>query len=217
MVKPENSEEKIAESALEVFVNKGFAGARMQEIADRAGVNKALVNYYYRSKEKLYEVVFKRLLDPMVENLASILDDEADIFISIEKLIRGHFRFIQSHPEGPLLIAKGISFSREKKKGAISNVLIKQIRQSGIPIKMLERIQNAIDQGEIRAVDPVHLIVNIMSMNIMYVIVKPIFTGIFDQNSADVKLFENNREDEIVNLIISSLKNKNFEPIKQGK
>lgn len=217
MVKPENSEEKIAESALEVFVNKGFAGARMQEIADQAGVNKALVNYYYRSKEKLYEVVFKRLLGPMVENLASILDDEADIFTSIEKLIRRHFRFINNHPEGPLLIAKELSFSREKKKGGISNVLVNQIRESGIPKKMLKKIQNAVDQGEIRAIDPIHLIVNIMSMNIMYVIVKPVFIGIFDQNNDDLKNFENDREDEIVSLVISSLKNKNYEPINQGK
>ena len=55
----ENTEEKILKAAEEVFVQKGLDGARMQEIADKAGINKSLLHYYYRTKDKLFSKVFK--------------------------------------------------------------------------------------------------------------------------------------------------------------
>jgi AcrR family transcriptional regulator len=56
---PENTEERILDAAKKVFMQKGSAGARMQDIADAAGINKALLHYYFRSKEKLFEVIFR--------------------------------------------------------------------------------------------------------------------------------------------------------------
>ena len=55
-----STEEKILAAAKKVFVLKGMAGARMQDIADEAGINKALLHYYFRSKEKLFESDFPR-------------------------------------------------------------------------------------------------------------------------------------------------------------
>ncbi len=57
----ENTEQKILNAAREEFINTGLKGARMQEIADRAGVNKALLHYYFRSKEKLYEAAIREV------------------------------------------------------------------------------------------------------------------------------------------------------------
>ena len=55
-----NTEELIFESAIKIFHSKGLAGARMQEIADEAGINKAMLHYYFRSKLLLFEAVFKK-------------------------------------------------------------------------------------------------------------------------------------------------------------
>ena len=55
----QNTEQKILDAAKEVFQKKGMTGARMQEIADKAGINKALLHYYYRTKEKLFEKAFE--------------------------------------------------------------------------------------------------------------------------------------------------------------
>ena len=65
-----NTEQKILDAAKEVFQHKGLTGARMQEIADKAGINKALLHYYYRTKDKLFEKVFEyafSLFIPSVE------------------------------------------------------------------------------------------------------------------------------------------------------
>jgi len=58
MVKKENTEDKIVEAAKKVFIQKGMDGARMQQIADEAGINKALLHYYFRTKNKLFEKIF---------------------------------------------------------------------------------------------------------------------------------------------------------------
>ncbi|HNA17232.1 MAG TPA: helix-turn-helix domain-containing protein, partial [Ferruginibacter sp.] len=55
-----DTEQKILESARNVFIQKGLAGARMQDIADHAGVNKALLHYYFTSKDKLFNIVFEQ-------------------------------------------------------------------------------------------------------------------------------------------------------------
>ena len=64
-----NTEVKIKEAARIVFIRKGMAGARMQEIADKAGINKAMLHYYYRSKEKLFQTIFKEILDAFIPNI----------------------------------------------------------------------------------------------------------------------------------------------------
>ena len=57
--KDHNAEERILAAAKKVFTTKGMAGARMQDIADEAVINKALVHYYFRDKDKMFEVVFR--------------------------------------------------------------------------------------------------------------------------------------------------------------
>ena len=65
------TEKKILTAAGEIFLEKGHAGARMQEIADRAGINKALLHYYFRSKDKLFHIVFRREMQIMLDNVFS--------------------------------------------------------------------------------------------------------------------------------------------------
>ena len=69
------TEEKIFEAATDVFIEKGMDGARMQEIADRAGINKALLHYYYRSKEKLFDAVFTIIAKQMLKRFAPVFDE----------------------------------------------------------------------------------------------------------------------------------------------
>ena len=71
--KDTNTEQSILEAAKIVFIKKGMEGARMQEIADEAGINKAMLHYYYRSKDKLFEAVFKETFLKLVPNLIEIV------------------------------------------------------------------------------------------------------------------------------------------------
>ncbi|TFH46253.1 MAG: TetR/AcrR family transcriptional regulator, partial [Bacteroidia bacterium] len=63
------TEEKIFNAATAVFEEKGFAAARMKEIADKAGINKALLHYYFHSKDQLFKAVFQPLMKKMFEKI----------------------------------------------------------------------------------------------------------------------------------------------------
>jgi TetR/AcrR family transcriptional regulator len=205
------TEERIIRGAREEFVEKGFAGARMRSIANRSGVNVALLNYYFRSKQRLFETVFAQILGPMVNNLLDALQKEDTILITIENFIRCHYRFVQQHPEGPLLIAKELTGQSSSIGGPVSRFLLKRIKQSGIPYQFTERIRAACEAGIIRQVDPIQLLVSILSLNIMHVIIKPIYTSIFADQIGDNEEFVKQREDEIVALVLASLCYKSYE------
>ena len=87
----QDTESKILDSAKEVFIQNGLDGARMQQIADKAGINKSLLHYYYRTKEKLFESVlkfaFKQFLPNPMEFLSSDLPlfDKIRIFVDRKK------------------------------------------------------------------------------------------------------------------------------------
>jgi AcrR family transcriptional regulator len=82
-----NTEEKIMEAAKKVFVSKGKAGTRMQEIADEAGINKSLLHYYYRSKEKLFGAVFKFAFSQFAPKITKVFSTEKNILEILENII----------------------------------------------------------------------------------------------------------------------------------
>ena len=78
-IKKDNTEEKILNAAQTVFIQKGMDGARMQEIADEAGINKALLHYYFRTKQKLFEAIFKKVFSQIFPNLMDMVHSELPI------------------------------------------------------------------------------------------------------------------------------------------
>src|SRR5436309_11093265 len=83
--KDQSAEEKIIAAARKVFLSKGMDGARMQDIADEAGINKALLHYYFRSKDKLFEHIFMEVVAAFLPRIFAILESEATLFEKIEQ------------------------------------------------------------------------------------------------------------------------------------
>src|SRR3954462_1734201 len=85
MQKDLSTEERILSAAQKVFLAKGMDGARMQDIADEAGINKALLHYYFRSKDKLFEQIFLNVATAFLPKIFFILKGENTLFEKIEK------------------------------------------------------------------------------------------------------------------------------------
>ena len=73
---PESTEEKIKEAARRVFTRKGFAGTRTRDIAEESGFNLALINYYFRSKEKLFDIIVLEHMQTFLVSVREILNDQ---------------------------------------------------------------------------------------------------------------------------------------------
>ena len=88
-----NTEEIIFKSAIKIFHSKGLAGARMQEIADEAGINKAMLHYYFRSKQLLFEAVFKKAFMQLAPQIHQVLNSEDSLFDKIENIPTKELRY----------------------------------------------------------------------------------------------------------------------------
>ena len=109
MNKDTSTENQILEAAKSIFQSKGMDGARMQEIADKAGINKAMLHYYYRSKQQLFEAVFKHAFFLLAPQLHNILNDDSGIEEKIRNFTFNYISFIVKHPYLPNFIIQELN------------------------------------------------------------------------------------------------------------
>ena len=104
MEKNDNTKERILISAKKVFLLKGMAGARMQDIADEAGINKAMLHYYFQNKEKLFEVIFQESLSMFFPKITGIINADESLFGKIENFCKVYIEQMQKNAYLPLFV-----------------------------------------------------------------------------------------------------------------
>ena len=109
MIKDKNTEERILKAARTVFIEKGYYGARMQEIADKAEINKAMLHYYFRDKEKLFYRIFEKVFQEFFPMITDIIDSEKKIEYKIREICNNYVSLFQKNPYIPLFILSEIS------------------------------------------------------------------------------------------------------------
>jgi AcrR family transcriptional regulator len=125
--KDKQTEEKIFESATEVFIEKGMDGARMQDIADHAGINKSLLHYYYRTKDHLFNAVFEMIAGQMFKKFAPVFDENLSLEDKIRFFFREHIAFLQRNPGLPSFLLNELNRNPERIKKLIQNIDINKI------------------------------------------------------------------------------------------
>lgn len=120
--KDKQTEDKIFDAATEVFIEKGMDGARMQDIADRAGMNKSLLHYYYRSKDRLFDAVFEMIAMKMLKKFAPVFDANMSFEDKIRFFFREHISFLQKNPRFPAFLLNEINRNPARIKKFISNI-----------------------------------------------------------------------------------------------
>lgn len=182
-----NTEELIREAAKKIFVKKGFAGARMQEIADEAGINKALLHYYYRNKAKLFEVIFDETFKTLLPKLSQIIEAETSLMAKLETFIPVYIQTIRQNPHVPLFVLNELNQDAEH--------FIAKIKTQIDPGKLaglMQQIHSAIAAGEIRPMNPLQLFLNVLSMCAFPFVARPLLQSVigmpdelFDQLMAE--------------------------------
>ena len=121
------TEERIFEAATDVFLEKGMDGARMQDIANRANINKALLHYYYRTKDKLFNAVFEKIVEKLLSKLAPVFDEKLSLEEKIKFFFKEHISFLQKNPQLPSFILNEINRNPERIKKPLSNIDINKL------------------------------------------------------------------------------------------
>jgi AcrR family transcriptional regulator len=125
--KDRQTEETIFDSATEIFLDKGLDGARMQDIANHAGINKALLHYYYRTKEHLFNAVFEKIAGKMFEKFAPVFDGHLSLEEKIGFFFREHISFLQKNPRLPIFLLNEMNRNPERIRKFVRNMDVRKI------------------------------------------------------------------------------------------
>ena len=205
MDKTTQTEQKILQAAMDIFVRKGRYGAKMQEIADEAGINKALLHYYFRSKDKLYTKVFEDVFVSEFGALHEIFEIDADFKTKLINFIDQYTNLILKNPHFPIFILRELSEGAEDVKPVFNRILSNN--QFNLPHSFIQAIQLAIRNGEIKPVDPRHLFITIIGAVVFYFIAEPLLSEFLknDRNFNRIKFVEE-RKKFIVDIIFNGIK-----------
>ena len=199
--KDKGTENKILAAASKVFITKGMAGARMQDIADKAGINKALLHYYFRDKDKLFEVVFMREAQKFFPKINAIFNSEDPIFEKIEKFVNEYIDEMLENPYLPWFVLNEVNRDPDR-------FMYKIWGKENLPKpgKFLEQIEKEVKKGSIKKIHPLHLLMNLLSMTIFPFIARPMMTRNMQLSELQFRQAMDQRRTEIPKFIIDAIK-----------
>ena len=199
------TELEILNSAKRVFYRKGLYGARMQEIANEAGINKAMLHYYFRSKDKLFDAVFAEAAANIFSKIIQYINTDLPLFEKIEHFVCNYIDLLLENIEIPSFIITEIHHNPDRIKKILSD---KGLKVSG---KFMSDILSAVSVGLIRPVDPQQLLLNIISLCIFPIAAKPLAQVFLNKNDEEYLKLIDVRKKEVSKFIISAIQIHNNE------
>ena len=193
------TENRIKEAAKEIFHRRGFDGARMQDIADEARINKAMLHYYFRSKDHLFEAVFKEAAMKLFPVIISIIESDLDVDEKIKRLIHNYIDFISANPYVPGFVLHELTQNPERMKQFVANNVFMR------PQKFFAQIQDGVDSGKFIPIEPLQLMVTIVASCIFPFVAKPMLHTLFGLDQDGFGAFIEQRKEQMTQFILNGL------------
>jgi TetR/AcrR family transcriptional regulator len=194
------TEEKIFNAARIVFQKKGFAGARMQEIADEAGINKAMLHYCFKSKQLLFEAVFMNAFSQLAPQINAIFNSNATVFEKIREFTNNYISFVIVNPYLPPFVIQEMNNNPEFVMTFLNH------KNKPNPTPLLNQIEQEIADGIIKPINPKQLLLDIFSMTVFPFAAKMMVKGIIQLSETEFNEMMEERKTSIAETIINSIK-----------
>ena len=194
------TEQRIKEAAKKVFIKKGLAGARMQEIADEAQINKAMLHYYYRSKQQLFKNIFEEVITEFAPGIMAILGEDLPLEQKINKFVDQYMNMLVANPFLPLFL---FSELRNQPQEIIEKIGIKR---GGALARLEKQLVQEAKKGNIRFISPLHFLANLMSLSVFPFLAQPMLQEVFGLQKQEFDFFIEERKTVIPEFIISAIK-----------
>jgi AcrR family transcriptional regulator len=165
--KDASAEEKIMQAARIVFTQKGYAATRTRDIAEAAGMNLALLNYYFRSKENLFSLVMAEKMQKMLGVIAGVLNNqETTIREKVEMAVEKYFLLLRENPDLPIFVLSEIQKNPDVLRERIQ--VSKLVKESHFAKQLL---------GQRADINPQQMIMNLLGMVVFPFVIKPLLLG----------------------------------------
>ncbi len=165
-----STEEKIKEAARIVFTRKGFAATRTRDIAEESGYNLALINYYFRSKEKLFDMIMVEHLHMFMQSIVGIVNDRSTTLNEkLEILVAHYIDMLIENPGLPLFILNEINADPNK---LIAKIGVDEMAHDEVYI--ITQWKELVAKKKAPPINPVHIIMNLVSLTIFPFVASPL-------------------------------------------
>lgn len=199
-----NTEQIILEAAKQEFLEKGFARAKTTEIAKRAGVNHAMIHYYFRTKQNLFNLVLQQNIEILINIVLTSFDNNLPFYEKIKVGIERHFNFLLENPKLPFFFVSEVINNEENRRELLKQINVK-------PTILFTAIQKdlelEIEKGTIRKIDVLEFIYSLLALNIFIFIGSPILKDVLNITSEDkYKEFLEMARSNNINFVLNSLR-----------
>ncbi|MBS1668569.1 MAG: TetR/AcrR family transcriptional regulator [Bacteroidetes bacterium] len=204
MVKTEkidSTQERILAAAKRVFLEQGMAGARMQDIADKAGINKALLHYYFRNKDKLFETIFKEVSSQFFPKITDVIESDMPLFGKIERFCSEYIDMLQKNSFMPMFVLSEVHKQPQRFKERFWK------NMGPVLARFVGEIEVEMKKNKIKKMSAGQLFLNMVSLCIFPFIAKPLWMVSSGMDEARFKQFMEERKKEVPKFIIESIKN----------
>ena len=202
-----DTERRILDAARSVFVRRGTSGARMQEIAAEAGVNQALLHYYFRSKQRLADAVFGEAAGRLVPAVIALLASDATLEDKVERFVHLYIDTIRAHPFLPGYILAELHQHPERVNGLQEAI---GIQPAALAKTLFDRLRVQIDErvaaGTMRRIAPEQFVVNLLALAVFPFAARPILEVALGLDDDGFARFLDQRRAELPGFILNALR-----------
>ena len=195
------TEEKIFEAATDVFVEKGMDGARMQDIATHAGINKALLHYYFRTKDQLFNAVFEMIARKIFKKFAPVFDETLTLDEKIRFFFREHIAFLQANPRLPGFLLNEVNRNPDRIKKLLKNVDFDNIWS-----KLYDQHKEEFNRYNITQATMPQLMISIAALSVFPFAARGILEGILEKTGINFNEYMEERKVFAADFVINAIK-----------
>jgi AcrR family transcriptional regulator len=194
------TEEKIFEAATDVFLDRGMDGARMQDIASHAGINKALLHYYYRTKDQLFNAVFEMISSRVLKKFAPVFDENLSLEAKIRFFYKEHITFLQENPKLPGFMLNELNRNPERIKKLLKNVHFESLWQ-----QLYNQHKKELAKYNITEESMPQLLITIASLSVFPFAARGIIEAVLEKVGIDFDDYIEKRKEYAADFVIRAI------------
>jgi len=203
-----DTEQRILDAAHAVFLRRGTAGARMQEIAKEAGVNSALLHYYFRTKERLAQAVFQRAAMQLMPAVIRILGSDVDLEAKVEQVVDAELQQLQKAPYLPGYVLSELTHHPERVRQLFATMTGVTPTEVGKRVfKVLgAQITARVKAGRMHPIAPEQFAINLLALCVFPFAARPMVMALAGFDQAGFNQFIERRRRELAPFFLRALR-----------
>ncbi|MFR9165621.1 MAG: TetR/AcrR family transcriptional regulator [Dysgonomonas sp.] len=196
-----DTQEHIVETAKKLFIENGYQATSIRDIATNADVNVSMINYYFRSKLNLFEIIFDDAFKIFTERISSILTSDLPFFTLIEKWVDSYYEILIKYPQISIFLLNEMNKGHE--------YLMDRVRKQGlyeIYVTFSKRVEHEVKKGTIKNIPSISIIMEVLSLCLFPFMFGKLIISFNNQPVETYSSIMNAHREKVIDLIISGLK-----------